>query len=240
MINESRKNELNKYREKFSDFPIIRPKTQELLEKIVDARKPALILELGTGKGYSGSVMLSTYDGANLLTIEKDAENYKEAMKTFVELEFFDRILPVNADAEEVVHKLSESVERTGQKFDLIFLDCSKSAYLRMADDLINLLSDGGVLVADNCLYFGKVLGEPEIPAKKHRTIVVNLRKFIDKIKNDERLTNTVIYDIEDGVLVTNLKSGAELKEIEKDLKESEVENITTNDNKNDDTKKSE
>jgi predicted O-methyltransferase YrrM len=62
--------------------------------------------------------------------------------------------------------------------------------------------------VADNCLYFGKVLGEGEIPAKKHRTIVVNLRKFIDKIKNDERLTDTTIYEFDDGVLVTNLKQG--------------------------------
>lgn len=206
MINESRRKELNDYREKFKDFPIIRPKTQELIEKIVEARKPALILELGTGKGYSGSVMLSTYDGANLLTIEKDPDNYKEAMKTFVELEFFERILPVNADAEEVVKKLADAAKKTGQKFDLIFLDCAKSAYNRMADDLINLLNDGGVLVADNCLYFGKVLREPEIPAKKHRTIVVNLRQFIEKIKSDERLTDTVIYDIEDGVLVTNLK----------------------------------
>lgn len=206
MIREERKKELESYREKFKDFPIIRPKTQDLLELIVDKRKPQMILELGTGKGYSASVMLSAYDNAGILTIEKDENNYREAMQTLAELDFFERVLPVNADAVEVVHKLASV--KDGQKFDLIFLDCAKSRYIEMADELISLLSPGGVLVADNCLYFGKVLGEGEIPAKKHRTIVVNLRKFIDKIKNDERLTDTTIYEFDDGVLVTNLKQG--------------------------------
>ena len=204
MIREERKKELESYREKFKDFPIIRPKTQDLLELIVDKRKPQMILELGTGKGYSASVMLSAYDNAGILTIEKDENNYREAMQTLAELDFFERVLPVNAV--EVVHKLASV--KDGQKFDLIFLDCAKSRYIEMADELISLLSPGGVLVADNCLYFGKVLGEGEIPAKKHRTIVVNLRKFIDKIKNDERLTDTTIYEFDDGVLVTNLKQG--------------------------------
>ena len=206
MIREERKKELESYREKFKDFPIIRPKPQDLLELIVDKRKPQMILELGTGKGYSASVMLSAYDKAGILTIEKDENNYREAMQTLAELDFFERVLPVNADAVELVHKLASV--KDGQKFDLIFLDCAKSRYIEMADELISLLSPGGVLVADNCLYFGKVLGEGEIPAKKHRTIVVNLRKFIDKIKNDERLTDTTIYEFDDGVLVTNLKQG--------------------------------
>ena len=206
MIKDERKKELETYREKFKDFPIIRRKTQDLLELIVDKRKPQMILELGTGKGYSAAVMLSAYDNSGILTIEKDENNYREAMQTLAELDFFERVLPVNADAVEVVHKLASV--KDGQKFDLIFLDCAKSRYVEMADELISLLTPGGVLVADNCLYFGKVLGEGEIPAKKHRTIVVNLRKFIDKIKNDDRLTDTTIYEFDDGVLVTNLKQG--------------------------------
>jgi len=204
MINEERKKELAELRKVLGDFPIIPEKTQELIEQLVDARKPKMVLELGSGKGFSGSVILSTTDDVCLVTIEKEKANYDEAMKNYITFEFYGRVLPVNADAEEVVKKMASASDP--QKYDMIFLDCAKSTYVRMADELIDLLNPGGVLVADDCLYFGKVLDGPELPEKKHRKIVVNLRKFIDKIKTDERLENVVMYDFDDGVLVATRK----------------------------------
>lgn len=204
MISEARKKELYELRQTLTDFPIVPEKTQELLEQLVEARKPKMVLELGSGKGFSGSVILSTTEDVCLVTIEKEKANYDEAMKNYITFEFYGRVLPVNADAEEVVKKMAEATEP--QKFDMIFLDCAKSTYIRMADDLIDLLNPGGVLVADDCLYFGKVMDGPELPEKKHRTIVVNLRKFIEKIKNDDRLENVTMYDFDDGVLVATRK----------------------------------
>ena len=204
MITKERREELDKLREKLGDFPIVPPKTQELIEKLVDARKPKMVLELGSGKGFSGSVILSTTDDVCLVTIEKNKENYTEATGNYMNFEFFGRVLPINEDAEEVVKKMASV--KDPQKFDMIFLDCAKSTYIRMADELIDLLSPNGVLVADDCLYFGKVLDGPELPEKKHRTIVVNLRKFIDKIKADERLENVTMYNFDDGVLVATRK----------------------------------
>ena len=200
MINETRRKELDELRDSLGDFPIVPQKTQDLIERLVDARKPKMVLELGSGKGFSGSVILSTTDDVCLVTIEKEKENYDEAMKNYITFEFYGRVLPVNADAEEVVAKMAAAADP--QKYDMIFLDCAKSTYIRMADQLIDLLNPGGVLVADDCLYFGKVLDGPEWPEKKHRTIVLNLRKFIDKIKTDERLENVTMYDFDDGVLV--------------------------------------
>lgn len=185
-------------------FPLIPKKTEELLIKITEARKPKMILELGSGKGYSGSVMLLSSD-AGLVTIEKDKANYDEALKNYMELEFYGRVLPVNAPAEDVVKSIASAKEK--QLFDLIFLDCAKSTYVRVLDDLIGLLSPEGVLVADDCLYFGKIYDGKEIPDKKHRTIVVNLRKFIDAVENDERLTNVTMYEIDNGVLVATKKA---------------------------------
>lgn len=204
MITNERKQELAELRKQLADFPIIPEKTQDLIEQLVDARKPQMVLELGSGKGFSGSVILSTTPDVNLVTIEKEKANYDEAMKNYITFEFYGRVLPVNADAEEVVKKMASASDP--QKFDMIFLDCAKSTYIRMADELIDLLNPGGVLVADDCLYFGKVMDGPELPEKKHRTIVVNLRKFIDKIKTDERLENVVMYDFDDGVLVATRK----------------------------------
>ena len=200
MINETRRKELQALREELKDFPIIPEKTQELIEQLVEARKPKMVLELGSGKGFSGSVILSTTEDVCLVTIEKEKANYDEAMKNYITFEFYGRVLPVNADAEEVVEKMANASDP--QKYDMIFLDCAKSTYIRMADKLIDLLNPGGVLVADDCLYFGKVMDGPELPEKKHRTIVVNLRKFIEKIENDERLENVTMYEFDDGVLV--------------------------------------
>lgn len=206
MIDAKRKNELEEFRKKLGDFPIVRPKTAELIEKIVDKLNPNMILELGSGKGFSSVLMLSASQKSNLLAIEKDKENFQDLLHTLAEYDFYDRALPVNADAEDITTSLVNA--KTVQKFDLIFLDCNKSSYNRMYDKLITLLSDGGVLIADDVLYHGKVQGEPEIPEKKHRTIVVNMREFIEKVKTDSRLENVTLYEFEDGVLVATKKAG--------------------------------
>ena len=214
MISEERRKKLDALRKDLGDFPIIREKTMQLIETIVDARKPNMVLELGSGKGFSGVTILSSSEKTNLLTVEKDKDNYQDAMRAYAEFEFFNRVLPVNADAEDIVNSLSSASHV--QKFDLIFLDCNKTSYNRMFDKVVDLLEDGGVLIADDVLYHGMVENEPEVPAKKHRTIVVNLREFIEKAKTDARLENVVLYDFEDGVLVATKKASSKKKESEK------------------------
>ena len=205
MTNEKRE-KLNKLRSELESemFPLIPAKTQELLEKIVAARKPKMILELGSGKGFSGSTMLLSDDNACLVTIEREKENFDAANKAYMEFEFFGRVLPINADANEIVEKFANIKDK--QLFDVIFLDCNKSSYIKMADNLIDLLSPGGVLIADDVLYFGKVMEDKEMPEKKHRTIILNLRKFIEKIEKDERLENVTMYEFDNGILTATRK----------------------------------
>ena len=72
-MTEEQKQSLKNLREKLEKecFPLIPVKTEELLIKLTTARKPQMILELGSGKGYSGSVMLVNSE-AGLVTIEKE------------------------------------------------------------------------------------------------------------------------------------------------------------------------
>lgn len=205
-MTKEQKEMLEKLRGELSSemFPLIPEKTEELLTKIVKARKPKMILELGSGKGYSGSIMLLADSDACLVTVEREKENFDAANKAYMEFEFFGRVLPINADANEIVSKFAAMKDK--QLFDLIFLDCNKSSYIKMADDLIELLSPGGVLVADDVLYFGKVLDGTEMPEKKHRTIILNLRKFVDKIEKDERLENVSLYEFDNGIITATRK----------------------------------
>ena len=211
MINETRKQELKEFRERLGDFPIIRPKTAALIEKIVDKLNPNMVLELGSGRGFSSVVILSSSEKSNLLAVERDKDNFQELLFALGDFDFYDRALPVNADAEDITTSLVNA--KTVQKFDLIFVDCNKSSYNRMYEKLITLLNDGGVLVADDVLYHGMVEGQPEIPEKKHRTIVVNMREFIDKVQHDNRLENVTLYDFEDGVLVATKKAAEHINQ---------------------------
>jgi predicted O-methyltransferase YrrM len=59
----------------------------------------------------------------------------------------------------------------------------------------------GGVLFTDDVLFHGLVQQEGTV-AHKHRTIVNNLRKYIQAASNDADF-DTKLYEIEDGVCVS-------------------------------------
>lgn len=189
-----------RYNSESERFPIIRPKTESALLEVVKNGQPKTILELGTGVGYSALVMLDAAKEATMVTVERDKENYERAICNFFDGEVNDRILPVNADAVDVVNSLAN---HGGQKFDLIFLDCNKSSYVEMASNLTQLLESGGVLFADNVLFLGLVQGDRNIPLPhKHRTIVTNLRKFIDFCSECGEFSSVQVVDSEDGFLI--------------------------------------
>lgn len=195
---------LSELRERYNSeeerFPILRPETESALVKVVKSGKPRTILELGTGVGYSALVMLSAAPEASLVTVEREKQNYERAICNFFDAEINERVLPVNADAVDVVNSLAN---HGGQKFDLIFLDCNKSSYIEMASNLTQILESGGVLFADNVLFMGLVQGDREKPVPhKHRTIVNNLRKFIDFCSDCGEFESVQVVDKEDGFLI--------------------------------------
>ena len=65
------------------------------------------------------------------------------------------------------------------------------------------MLNDGGVLFADNVHFKGMVFWEGVIPHRK-RTIVVNLRKYLEAVKTDKDF-DSVELDVGDGVTVSQL-----------------------------------
>lgn len=174
-------------------IPVLLDDTRDLLIKTIKEINPKTILEIGTAVGYSGTLMLK-YSNAILTTIELEEESIKIAENTFKSNNVFDRVNQIKGDAKEVLKNLNG-------KFDFIFLDGPKGQYINYLPYLKNLLSDGGTLFADNVLYKGMVESLDFIPHKK-RTIVVNLRKYIEMVTNDNEL-KTTIYHIGDGVAIS-------------------------------------
>lgn len=173
--------------------PIIRPLSREILAKEVEAKNPSKILEIGTAIGFSGCLMLTSAPNSTLTTIEIDEKSFEVAKQNFAEAGFTNRVNQILGDASEVVKTLEG-------KFDFIFLDGPKSQYVKQLPYLVNLLSVGGVLLADNVLFMGQVLSDI-YPKHKHRSMILKLRQFIRDIQSDKRLTSEII-DIEDGLLL--------------------------------------
>lgn len=183
--------------EKDKYVPILKDEGIAFLFDLVKKEKPKKILEIGAYIGYSASVILSACEGS-VVTVEKLPENAVLAKQNLKE--FGNRAQVLNEDAYSAILKLEEK----GEKFDFIFLDGPKGQYFKYLPHLKNLLNSGGILMADNIYFHGLVKKEGSI-IHKHRTIVVNLRKFISSILNDKDFTTT-LYNLGDGISVSKLK----------------------------------
>lgn len=175
--------------------PILRDESISFLFRLVQKLEPKNILEIGTYIGYSASIMLTASLNSKLETVEIKEENANLARENLKE--FGDRAVVFCDDAKNLIEKLCQDKK----KYDFIFLDGPKGQYIRYFPILKELLNVNGYLVADNVYFHGMVKMEGKIP-HKHRSIVNNLRKFIDAISTDKDF-ETKIFEIGDGISVS-------------------------------------
>ena len=178
--------------------PIIRDKSSKFLYDFVKSNDIKSVLEIGTAIGYSGSIMLGAAD-IDLTTIDINKDYLGIAKNTFDKLGFSSSVDIYNDDAWNVINQLRSE----GKRFDMIFLDGAKGQYVKYIDVLADLLNDNGVIFADNVLLQGMVESNEKIPHKK-RTMVVNLRKYLEVVQADPY--ETEIVRIEDGIAITRIK----------------------------------
>ncbi len=150
------------------------------------------VLEIGALGGYSAIWMARALpaDG-RLVSLEIDPAR-ADLARTFAARAGLGDIVEVQVgDARERLPLL-----RDEPPFDAVFIDADKegySAYLEMA---IGLVRPGGLIVADNAFWSGRVLEEsPESEATRA------LRAFNERLASDPRLTATII-PVGDGLAV--------------------------------------
>ena len=172
--------------------PIVREESAEFLRRFCEKNKPNRILEIGTAIGYSGLIMLEACE-ASLVTIEINEERLNIAKDTLR-----------GKKVEFILGDAYEEIQRLDGKFDLIFLDGPKSQYIKYLPHLLRLLDKNGYILADNILFNGLVESD-EYPTHKHRTHILNMRKFLKTIKDDTRL-NVELHKFADGMAVISWK----------------------------------
>ncbi len=179
------------------EIPVAKPETTKLLHILSLIKKPKKILELGTGIGCSAIILSRASEDSSILTVEKNPDNYNEALSLISLNNLSERIKVINADGIDVLKDLKEKNE----KFDFIFLDSAKAQYIDYYPYLTEMLTNGGLLVTDNVLYGGMVATD-ELVEHRKKTIVKRLRMYIDALNNDKTL-KTVVVPIGDGVAIS-------------------------------------
>jgi predicted O-methyltransferase YrrM len=157
-----------------------------LISKIISPKK---ILEIGTYTGYSAICLCEGMDKDGILhTIDNNKELVEIQNKYFKKANLTNKIVQHSGDAKNIIHSIDE-------EFDIVFIDADKESYPEYYDLIINKVRSGGIIIADNILWSGKILEKVEKDDQATKSII----EFNNKIIEDDRVKN-IILPIRDGL----------------------------------------
>ena len=159
-----------------------------LISKIISPKK---ILEIGTYTGYSAICLCEGMDKDGILhTIDNNKELVEIQNKYFKKANLKDKIVQHSGDAKNIIPSIDE-------EFDIVFIDADKESYPEYYDLIINKVRSGGIIIADNILWSGKILEKVEKDDQATKSII----EFNNKIIEDDRVKN-IILPIRDGLSI--------------------------------------
>jgi len=153
--------------------------------------KPKKILEIGTYTGYSAICMAEgLIENGIIHTIDINEELVSIQNKYFAKSKCNNSIIQHVGDARNIIKSINE-------KFDLVFLDADKENYIEYYELVIEKVKKGGLIIADNVLWTGKVV-EPEKYDDELTQCLIDFNKMINE---DDRVEN-IILPLRDGLNV--------------------------------------
>ena len=179
-------------------IPIMQSEGIDFLTTFIIKHQVKNVLEIGTAIGYSAIMMSLCSPNLKVTTIERDEERYLEAIKNIKKLKLENRITLIFNDA------LKTKID---DKYDLIFIDAAKAQNIKFFELFERNLNDGGFIITDNMYFHGLVKkNEKEIKSRNVRGIVRKIKDYITFLKDNDKY-NTTIYDIGDGIAVSEKKT---------------------------------
>ena len=158
------------------------------LEFLVRHTKAGRVLELGTFTGWSSiSMAAGLPTGGRVVTCDVNEETTAIARRYADEAGVADRI----------DYRLGpgiETIEGLDGPFDLVFIDADKPNYVNYYEAVLPKLADGGLIVADNVLWSGRVADENEDDESTQA-----IRAFNDHVMRDDRV-ESVMLTVRDGM----------------------------------------
>ncbi len=155
--------------------------------------KPHIAVEIGTYTGY-GTLCLAEglAEGGMLHTIDIDPYLPEMVHRYIEKAGMLDRITMHHRPALEIIAELPTP-------FDLVFIDADKQNYPNYYDAVIDRMAPGGLIIADNVLWSGKVLN------REHDEKTAALVAYAEKVRTDPRVEK-VMVPLRDGLLLARRK----------------------------------
>jgi predicted O-methyltransferase YrrM len=170
----------------------VSPEEGRLLALLVTLSGARRVLEVGTLFGYSGVWMARALGPAGHLdTVEFSPMHADAAREWFDRAGLAGRVTVHLGPALEVLPSLAPG-------YDLAFFDAAKSEYCDYLDHALRLVRPGGLILADNVFWNGRVAGDGDAGDADVRGI----RDYNARIATDPRLSSTVI-PVGDGLSVS-------------------------------------
>ena len=171
----------------------------QLLRMFVQMTGANSVLELGTFTGYSAICMASGLpEDGHLDTLELNDELEDLILEGFDKAGLSDRIELHIGDCKETLKRFREEQRR----YDIVYMDANKREYCEYYDLVFDMVRPGGLILADNVLWDGKVCQNP-LPQDKQ---TLGIAAFNDMVTADPRV-ESVIMPLRDGLNIIRIKN---------------------------------
>ena len=162
-----------------------------LLTMLVEISKAKRILEIGAFTGYSATCMAyGLPEGGHIDTLEINDELEDLMREGWSRAGVADKITLHIGDARETLSTLEGP-------YDLVYMDANKREYVTYYNLVFGLVRPGGLILADDVLWDGKLWQDPVPQDKQTQGIIA----FNDLIVNDPRV-ESVLLPLRDGLNV--------------------------------------
>ena len=182
----------------------------ELMRILVQISGARRILELGTFTGYS-AICLATHlpEDGHLDTLELNDELEDLIIEGFDRAGLSDIIELHIGDCKETLVRLrseiglgdSNATAQADKMYDIVYIDANKREYCEYYDLVFDMIRPGGLILADNVLWDGKVCQDP-LPQDKQTLGIARFNYMVSK----DRRVESVIIPLRDGLNVIRKK----------------------------------
>ena len=187
----------------------------QLLRMFVQMTGAKRVLELGTFTGYSAICLASALPaGGHLDTLELNDELEDLILEGFERAGLSELIELHIGDCKETLRQFRQQMGLTAVPaaetgavtdkdllYDIVYMDANKREYCEYYDLVFDMVRPGGLILADNVLWDGKVCQDP-LPQDKQ---TLGIAAFNDKISSDPRV-ESVIMPLRDGLNIIRIK----------------------------------
>ena len=164
----------------------------QIMRMLVQMSGAKDVLELGTFTGYSAICLGAALpEDGHVDTLEINDELEDLILEGFDRAGLSERITLHIGDCKETLRRFRDE----GRMYDVVYMDANKREYCEYYELIFDMVRPGGLILADNVLWDGKVCLDP-LPQDKQ---TLGIARFNDLVKEDRRV-ESVILPLRDGL----------------------------------------